>query len=71
MSDVKLTVDQDAPTGNGAAETPTGGSFPLDTNSFKVVAWYTDPETQVDNAGIDRSVIADWETINTASGVKP
>jgi hypothetical protein len=67
MSDVKFTVSQTAPTDNGAITTPTGGSWGASTYNFKVVAWYADDETQVDNAGVDRGVIAAWESIVVAA----
>ena len=73
MTDIKFTVDQTYPEDNGAITTPTGGGgggWAVGTYSFKVVAWYSSDETEVDNAGVDRGVVAAWENIAITAGDK-
>ena len=67
MSDVKLTVDQQAPASNGAVSTPIDGSWAPATYSFKVMARYADDATDIDNFGVDRATVAAWDNITVAN----
>lgn len=66
MSDVKFTVDQQAPAADGAVSTPATGSWTGATYSFKVMARYNSDATDVDNFGVDRDTVGVWNEIIVA-----
>jgi len=69
MADLKLTVAQIAPEQNGAITLATGGGWSAGTFSFKVAAVY-DGVTDIDNFGVIRTSVTNWENISVTAASK-
>lgn len=66
MADVTLTVVQEAPSQDGAPSTPNTGAWPISTTSLKIMAYYKGDTTLIDNYGVDRTTVSNWNNITTA-----
>lgn len=66
--ELTVKVQQSFPAEGAAPTTPTGGSWPAGTYSFKVVAWYfLNNEGNQDDAGFIRTGVPAWEGVVVAS----
>lgn len=50
----------------GPVTTPNTGGWPISTTSLKIMAYYKGDTTLIDNYGVDRTTVANWNNITTA-----
>jgi hypothetical protein len=62
-----LTVNNEYPINQSPVNSAGGGNWGAKTISIRVVAWYTLLETNVDNAGINRDTVGQWENKSVGS----